>query len=129
LTGETRQADFYELKGPGIEITYRRSDGEVTTRSDEFDDLSGGRFVADATVQPDIGILATAVVLPSSRAGLRITLTLLLPEVNLEAGSQAPTELTGAAIITRVFKRVVSSRPPVLQRYAVLPLQGTASSA
>jgi hypothetical protein len=50
LTAEMGHADFYELKGPGIEITYRRSDGELTTVSDEFDLLSDGKFVADAVV-------------------------------------------------------------------------------
>jgi hypothetical protein len=95
-------ADFYELKGPGIEITYRRSDGELTTMSDEFDSLSDGKFVADTAVQPEIGILATAVVLPSSRAGLRITLTLLLPEVDVEADSRASTEdATGVRAASR----------------------------
>ncbi len=128
LTAEMGHADFYELKGPGIEITYRRSDGELTTMSDEFDLLADGKFVADTAVQPEIGILATAVVLPSSRAGLRITLTLLLPEVDVEADSKTPTEVTGGAIITHVFKNVVSRSSPVLQSYEVRPLQGTASA-
>ena len=128
MTDELREADFYELEGPGIEITYRRSDGELTITGDELAFSSDNKFVADATVQPELGLVATAVLLPSSRAGLRITLTLVLPEVSLEPGSNAATDLTGAAIITSIFKRVVGGPRPVLQSYDVRPLQGAASS-
>jgi hypothetical protein len=75
----------------------------------------------------ELGLLATAVLLPSSRNGTRITLTLVLPEVKLKTGSTAPVEVTGGAIVTRNFQDVGGGPPPVLQSYEVRPLKGTAS--
>ena len=120
-----REPRVYELKGPGLEITYRRSDGQVDAKIDEssYDNLD-----ANLTVEPEVGILVTAVLLPSSRSGIRMTLALLLPEVEwqLTRTVSEKADVTGVAVVTDIYKEVVGGPPPVLQKYGVRPLEGTA---
>jgi hypothetical protein len=125
VADETTQADVYELRGSQTELTYRRSTGELTLRQGSEDPRT---FDTEATVNPEIGILVTAVLIPITRAGLRVTLTLVLPEVNLEAGSKGSVEVNGAAITTSLLGGAVGRSREVLQQYEVDPLQGTASA-
>jgi hypothetical protein len=128
VTGEgSTQAEVYDLTGPGLSVTYRRS-GELAVEGNEWPWLSDNTLDADVTVAPEIGMFVTAVLLPSSRDGTRVTLTLLLPETNWQP-SRVPhrSDVTGVAIITRIFTDVVGGAPPILQAYEVRPLKGTAS--
>ncbi len=127
MSDEKTRADVYRLKGAGIELTYRRSDGRLDITGDDHllnhDDLD-----ARATVAPEIGLQVTATLLESSRAGTRVVLTLLLPEVSWPEATQEPEEVTGVAIVTSSFKDAVSGPPPVLQKHDdVRRLEGTAS--
>jgi hypothetical protein len=130
MTGEVTWADVYHLKGPGIELTYRRRDNKLDIAGDDHL-LNQDGLDARATVDPDIGLHLTSTLLESSRNGTRVMLTLLLPEVSWSPeASEAPTPVTGAAIVTNCFEDVVSGPPPVLQNYeAVRRLEGTASPA
>jgi hypothetical protein len=121
-----REPRIYDLKGPGLEITYRRSDGELDAR---IDDASYEALAADLTAAPEIGIFVNAVLLPSSRNGTRITLTLLLPEVKwqLTRKLSESAEVTGVAVVTDIYKELVDGPPPVLQKYEARPLEGTAT--
>jgi hypothetical protein len=121
-----REPRIYDLKGPGLEITYRRSDGELDAR---IDDASYEALAADLTAAPEIGIFVNAVLLPSSRNGTRITLTLLLPEVKwqLTRKLSESAEVTGVAVVTDIYKNLVDGPPPVLQKYEARPLEGTAT--
>jgi hypothetical protein len=121
-----REPRIYDLKGPGLEITYRRSDGELDAKIDES---SYEALAADLTAAPEIGIFVNAVLLPSSRNGTRITLTLLLPEVKwqLTRKLSESAEVTGVAVVTDIYKNLVDGPPPVLQKYEARPLEGTAT--
>jgi hypothetical protein len=120
-----REARVYELKGAGLEITYRRSDGELDAK---IDGSSYEKLDADLAVEPEIGMLVTAVLLPSSRNGTRVTLTLVLPEARWELtrALSETAEVTGVAVVTDHYKDLVSGPPPVLQKHRMRPLEGTA---
>jgi hypothetical protein len=120
-----REPRAYEMKGPGLAITYRRSDGELDA---EVDGSSYEKLEADLTLAPEIGVLVSAVLLPSSRNGTRITLTLLLPEVKwrLTRAVSERAEVTGVAIVTDMYADLVDGPPPTLQKYEARPLEGTA---
>lgn len=119
-----REPRVYEMNGPGLTITYRRSDGEIDA---EVDGSSYEKLEADLTVS-EIGMLVNAVLLPSSRNGTRITLTLLLPEVRwrLTRALSERAEVTGVAIVTDIYTDLVDGPPPTLQKYEARPLEGTA---
>jgi hypothetical protein len=108
-----------------LEITYRRSDGELDARIDE---RSYENVEANLTLEPETGILVNAVLLCSSRNGTRITLTLLLPEVRwrLTRKLTERAEVTGVAVVTDTYKDLVDGPPPVLQKYEARPLEGAA---
>jgi hypothetical protein len=125
VADETTQADVYELEGSQTDLTYRRSTGELTLRRESQDPDT---FDTEATVSPELGILVTAVLVPITRAGIRVVLTLVLPEVNLEAGTKGPVEVTGVAITTSLLGGAVGRSREVLQQYEIDPLQGTASA-
>src|SRR5918995_5439008 len=98
MSAERVRAEVYDLKGPGIELTYHRSDGKLDITGDDHL-LAHDALDARATVEPEIGLHLTATLLHSSRAGTRVMLTLLLPEVSWEPGtSQDPEKVTGVAI-------------------------------
>jgi hypothetical protein len=120
-----REPRVYDLKGPGLEITYRRSDGKLDAKIDES---SYEELEADLTAAPESGIFVNAVLLPSSRNGTRITLTLLLPEVKWELTRKLSesAEVTGVAVVTDSYRDLVGGPPPVLQKYEARPLEGTA---
>jgi hypothetical protein len=128
MSDERTPADVYRLKGPGIELTYRRGDGKLDITGDDHlltqDDLD-----ARATAEPEIGLHVTATLLESSRNGTRVMLTLLLPEVtSTPEASEEPSAVTGVAIVTSSFRDVVGGPPPVLQRHDdARRLEGTAS--
>jgi hypothetical protein len=120
------QAIVYRLTGPDIEVTLHRKDKTLEVKSDEHQD---GTFDADVDEYPGHGVRATAVLLPSSRNGTRVSLTVLVPEADFPA-SRAPetADVTGVAIITDDFTNVVGGPPhPALQKYDVRALRGTAS--
>jgi len=130
VSGERTEADLYHLKGPGIELTYRRRDGKLDITADDHL-LGQDALDALATVEPEIGLHVAATLLESDRSGRRHTLTLLLPEVSWGPGtSQDPEAVTGVAIVTKSFKNAVGGPPPVLQSHDnVWRLEGTASPA
>jgi hypothetical protein len=127
MAARARRALVYALKGHGIEITYKTKERELTVVSDDLRVSTDGKLEVERAVEREIGALVTAVLLPSTRNGTRITLTLLLPDVNLAAGQTASGEVTGAAIVTQHFENVVGGAPPVLKSYDVRPLRGSAS--
>ena len=127
MTTQISQATRYTLTGPGLEIEYSPRDGELTVESEDWPQVSGETLETTVTEERDIGTLVTAVLLPSSRNGTRVTLTLLLPETEFEV-SRAPkkADATGVAVFTSNFKEVVGGPPQVLQKYEALSLEGTA---
>ncbi len=130
MSDEGTRADVYHLKGPGIELTYRRSDGKLDITGDDHL-LVHDALEALVTVEPEIGLHLTATLLDSSRSGSRLTLTLLLPEVSWgREASRDPEAVTGVAVVTQSFKNAVGGPPPVLQSHDdVRRLEGTASPA
>lgn len=120
----SREPTVYDLKGPGLEVTYRRSDGELDARIDES---SYEKLAADLNTA-ETGMVVNAILLPSSRNGTRISLTLLLPEVKwrLTRKLSETAEVTGVAIVADIYKDLVDGPPPVLQKYEARPLEGTA---
>jgi len=124
------EAVAYDLHGPGIEIKYHRGDLLVDSDDDLLKCRSFHRGDGNFSETPDeIGERITAVLLPSSRAGMRMSLSLILPDVGLTGDDSSPpaTEVIGAAIITEQLQHLVGSRPAVLQHYEVLPLTGSVS--
>jgi hypothetical protein len=123
------EMDVYRLKGPGIELSYRRADGKLDISGDDGlltqDDLD-----AHATAESETGLHVTATLLDSSRNGTRVTLTLLLPELSEAPRRVRAQEVTGVAIVTSSFRHLLDGPPPVLQRHDdVRRLEGTAVPA
>ena len=130
MSDEGTPADVYHLKGPGIDLTYRRSDGKLDIAADDSV-LASDALDAPATVEPEVGLHVTATLLDSDRSGRRYTLTLLLPEVRWRPEtSQGPEAITGVVIVTRSSENAVGGPPPVLHSHDdVRRLEGTASPA
>src|SRR5689334_22542076 len=104
------KAVVYDLHGPGIKIKYH--DGELVVdgggtlpREGSFHKGDGNFLMA----RDEIGERITVVLLLSSRAGVGVSLTVILPEVGHTDGGTVPpdTEITGAAIITDQFQNVI----------------------
>ncbi|MEJ7785493.1 MAG: hypothetical protein WKF96_11870 [Solirubrobacteraceae bacterium] len=114
----------YRLRGPGIEVTYQRGDSEIALQLSDsgLDHLSGTREVTAATDEL-LGARVDAELL-ISRGGVRIILTLLLPEA-ADAEVGPPVEVSAVAVLTHNYARAMSTRPPVQQKYEVKPLTGT----
>jgi hypothetical protein len=127
MAARARRALVYTLKGHGIEITYKTKERELTVVGDDLRVATDGKLDVEHAVEQEVGSLVTAVLLPSTRNGTRITLTLLLPRVDLAADQPGAHEVTGAAIVTNHFENVVGGAPPVLQSYDVRPLRGSVS--
>ncbi|MFC4122869.1 hypothetical protein [Nonomuraea zeae] len=110
----------YELRGPGVQITYRQ--GELSVDGDASY-LQDRQFTGDGLEESAIGIgrLVTAVLVPVNRSGSEITLTLLLPDAAPEDGVGA--QATGVAVITNQ-----GDESTVRQHYEVRPLSGSVSS-
>jgi len=117
----------YDLRGPGIEITCNadglRVDGDDFLLKQKY---FPGKEEGFTRVADDVGEMITVVLLPSSRNGTKVTLSVLLPDTDL-SGDGAPSEVTGAAIIAQQFHDRVDGPPAVLQRYETRPLTGSAS--
>ena len=121
--------DVYDLKGPGIELTYRRDSGKLDVKGDDHL-LTQEDLDAPATVDPHTGLHVTATLLDSSRDGTRVMLTLMLPEVSEGARRVAVQDVTGVVVVTRSFKNRVGGPPPVLQSYDdVRRVEGTVAPA
>ncbi len=129
MADEQTRAEIYHLKGPGIELSYRRSANKLDIAGDEHlltqDDLD-----AHTASASEAGLHITATLLQSSRNGTKVVLILLLPDVSTMAAGHEPIAVTGVAVVTRSFKDVVGGPPPVLQSYDdVRRLEGTVSPA
>ena len=129
MTDEVTEADVYHLSGPGIAVSYRRSDSKLDVSGEG--QLARDDLDARETVMLEIGLLVTATLLDSTRNGTRLTLTLLLPDVCWTPDmTEEPAAVTGVATITHDFNGVVGGPPPVLKKYTdARPLEGTASPA
>jgi hypothetical protein len=112
----------YEVRGPGIEITYHK--GELSVDGDQSY-LQDRHFSGDGSLDESatsIGNMVTAVLEESIRVGTKVLLTVLLPDVSLEDGT-AGEQVTGVAVITNAGHLSGS----VEQEYEVRPLSGAAS--
>ncbi|MFB4283534.1 MULTISPECIES: hypothetical protein [unclassified Nonomuraea] len=111
----------YELRGPGIEIAYRK--GELSVNGDQslLQDrhFSGDGSLDEATT--NIGNMVTAVLDENVRVGSKVLLTLLLPVVSEQDGA-AGEQVTGVAVITRA-----GDYGSVAQEYEAHSLVGAAS--
>ncbi|SDL95025.1 hypothetical protein [Nonomuraea jiangxiensis] len=110
----------YELRGPGIEITYRQ--GDLSLNGDK-PYLQDRHFTGDGQLEESsvgIGRLVTAELVPINRSGSEVILTLLLPNTYLQDGA-AGEPATGVAVITE------TNDSTVRQHYDVRPLSGAVS--
>ncbi len=123
MTDTAEQRELYRLKGEGLEITYRRANDELVVEIADSD-LShlSGRREATAVMEPDIGLRIDEELL-FSRGGVRVILTLLLPEINPAEMGGNSAEVNGAAIITHAFKGSAKQQPN-LHSYDVRELKG-----
>ncbi len=120
-------ATVFDLEGTGIRLRYRSHDAKLDLSGDDgllnHDDLDVVVAVDTAT-----GLRLTATLLESSRNGTKVMLTVLLPQLESLEESHEPCAVTGVAIMTKLFERVINRRTPVLQSYAnVWKLEGTAT--
>jgi hypothetical protein len=132
MSEEGTRAEIYDVKGPGIELTYRRSDGKVDINSEDDSLLRQEDLDVVETVEPEVGLHLTATLLPSTRAGTRIMLTVLLPEVRWPPGTEGDSEaITGVATVSESFERFGGHHPPPVRQSYGDPrrLEGTASRA
>lgn len=126
MEGAALPSEVYRLTGPNLEITYRRARKDLTVQIADPDlaQLSGNR-VAPAAVEPDIGLRVDAELL-FSRGGVKVILTLLVPEVELWDVEGQTAEVDAVAVITHVFKESVKEQP-AQQSYDVRALSGRAT--
>jgi hypothetical protein len=111
----------YELRGPGIEITYRK--GELSVNGDQSY-LQDHQFTGDDSLDEsatNIGNMVTAVLDENIRVGTKVLLTLLLPDVSPQDGAEGE-QVTGVAVITNAV-----GGSSVEQEYEARPLSGSAS--
>jgi hypothetical protein len=132
MSTEVVPADVYHLKGSDIELTYRRGDGNLDVNFADADHSSFGRDGVDVneTVAED-GLHLTATLLESTRSGMGILLTVLLPDVRWAPSTSPTTEdVTGVAAVTSTYEHTVGGPRPVLHSYSdPWHLEGTASPA
>jgi hypothetical protein len=126
----TTRASVYHLTGPEIEVTYDRESGTLTLGGEDAL-LRREGLEAHETPDPEIGLVVTATVLESNRAGARYTLTLLLPDVVWDdAAESGEAEVTGAAVMARSLEHLVGGPGPVRHDYDdVKRLEGTVRRA
>ena len=127
-------AAVYELKGPGIELTCRRGEGTLDVRLEDESPGGGDGLEVNETAEADIGLHVTTALLPSSRTGLRIMFTALLPEVRWSSETEEDQqEITGVAIVVNSNEHIGGHSPPHAGVWHIyddpLPLKGTASRA
>jgi len=125
---EHEPADVYKVEGPGIEITYRRQDGRLEITGDDSL-LARADDATLAAVETESGLLVTATLLPSDRAGRRHMLVILLPEVHRgpeSGGGSHP--VTGLAIRTTAMLGGTTVPVGAVQQYSdAIRVAGTAS--
>lgn len=130
MSTERLYADVYHLKGSNIEVTYRRSVGKLdVTFADEAHASFGRNDVEVAETAAKDGLHLTATLLESTRAGMGILFTLLLPDVQWALRMSPSAEnVTGVATVTSSFEHLVGRSSPVLQSYSdPWLLEGTAA--
>ena len=115
----------YDLKGPGLEIHYAPQEGtlDVSTGGlwDAFDTrhFTGDAITTTPFVEAQMGQLVTVGLIPETRTGMRMSLTLLLPV-------GASDSATGAAIVTQ--EQDIDGRGNVVvRRYEIRTLAGAVS--
>jgi hypothetical protein len=123
--------EVYRLEAPGLEITYKRRHNALTLAvSDDCDlfparDEVSGSYVAAAVTEPAIGIRADAEL--HSEINRRITLTLLLPEVQWQAIDAETVKVGCVAVVTVWFFQTYMDASYPLEHYHVRQLTGTVS--
>jgi len=124
------EANLFELEGEGVQIIYgilRRRREFLDYRDEQRDLTFSGEKGEIVSLESGIGRMVT-VTLEISPDNHELTLTLLLPQINLEGRGGSFESL---AIRTRHLSSIGGSalvKEP-LQTYEVLPLRGTASQA
>ncbi|GAA4862489.1 hypothetical protein GCM10025787_54560 [Saccharopolyspora rosea] len=117
----------FQLSGPDVEVTYDGATGTLFVRGQNFWSLEdGATFDADRITRADLdgdGQMLQVVLLVSSRAGVRTTLSVLLPQVN-EDRADAESDVTGAAVLIDDYHNLVGGPPAVPQQYDIRPLRG-----
>ena len=118
----------FQLSGPDVEVAYDAATGALFVRGQNLLDLEqGATFEADRVTRSDLdgaGQMLQVVLLASSRAGVRTTLSVLLPQVDEDRADVAESDVTGAAVLVDDYREVVGGPPAVLQQYDVRPLRG-----
>jgi hypothetical protein len=123
--GPIKQADFFQVSGDGIQVTYSTSgiDGKPHfTYHDSFQSksFSGAQI---ETVQTEIGTLVTVLVFLTVDSG-STTFSLLVPNVNLSASNTANITTLG---ISTQHKFSILGVIGQTEFYTAHTMQGTAS--
>ena len=124
MTQQSREPDRYDLTGQGIQITYSTGniDGQPQFR---YQGSLGNKTLGKAefrTQQSELGTLVSVTLQPSL-GGTLISLTLLVPDINMAGQSQQPIE-TLAIQTTSAGPDTITQE--ARQSYQVFQLQGTA---
>ena len=123
--------EVYRLKAPGLAITFRRRTGEVTLEitgdSELFStrDNLPGTYVATAVSDHTTGIRADARL--SSEVNRKVTLTLLLPEIQWETIDMKTVDFDGIAVVTVYFYETYMTDPYPQHRYQAQRVEGVVS--
>jgi hypothetical protein len=129
------QPNMYSLRADGVEITYATSSltGEPTFSFtyEEIEVQATGDEITTAPVVPGagwpLGTLVAVYVDAAPDAWAR-TLTLMLPDINLDEGRETP--FTTFAMLTRHLTSIAGPGLVTgqLQEYELIPLHGTAQA-
>lgn len=129
MTEEIVKPNDFDLHNKDVQIHYSLESfiggPQLTYKSQQFD----RQFQAEEirVVETEIGKLVTVLVEPDSDRGMEVTLTLLLPTINLPSSLQNPIEteaiVTTKRTVQRGGSRILEGQ---LQTYHTLSLTGTA---
>lgn len=129
MTEQIVEPNDFDLHNKDVQIHYSLESfiggPQLTYKSQEFDRQFQGEEIR--VLETKIGKLVTVLVEPDSDRGKEVTLTLLLPTINLPSSLQNPIEteaiLTTQRTVQRGGSRILEGQ---LQTYHTLSLTGTA---
>ena len=130
MTEQVNKPNSFELQGKDTQINYSTTSFTGEARFNYNTQNNSRQFNGDeiSTLETALGKLVTVLVEPDIDIGKEVSLTLLLPTINLPSSQENPIQtvaiLTTRRTLLRGGPRILEGQ---LQTYETLSLTGTAS--
>jgi hypothetical protein len=127
MPGQIVTANLYQLDGHSVHVSYATSgiDGKPSFNYQDAHQSHAFRGDGIRAVECDVGVLVSVTLRLTVDAG-STTFSLLVPRVQLEAGTNAQIQTQGITSLHR-FSIIPILNRGQLDTYSVMPLHGTAS--